>query len=55
MTGGHIARQMVGIILKDDDSDIARFRSYVDHVVKERARADPAWRDFYEVARTLAR
>ena len=55
VTGGHIARQMVGIILKDDDSDIARFRSYVDHVVKERARADPAWRDFYEVARTLAR
>ena len=51
--GGHVARQIQGVILKDSPEDGKRFRAYVDHIVKERAGRSGAWRDFYQAARTL--
>lgn len=51
--GGHIARQIQGVILKDSPEDGKRFRAYVDHIVRERAGRSGAWRDFYQAARAL--
>ena len=53
VTGAHIARQINGVVLKDDREDGRKFKSYVDHVVKDRARGGGAWRAFYDAARTL--
>ncbi|WAJ30349.1 ATP-binding protein [Antarcticirhabdus aurantiaca] len=53
VTGAHLARQIGGVVLKDDPEDGRKFKSYVDHVVKDRARGGGAWRTFYEAARTL--
>ncbi|MAM08882.1 MAG: AAA family ATPase [Rhizobiaceae bacterium] len=55
VTGAHMARQMAGVVLKDDEADIRKFQSYVDHVVKDRARSNKAWSEFYEIARTIGR
>ena len=51
--GGHIARQIQGVVLKDDREDGRKFKSYIDHVVKDRARKGGAWREFYDTAKTL--
>ena len=51
--GGHIARQIQGVVLKDDAEDGRKFRSYIDHIVKERARRSGSWSGFYEAARKL--
>lgn len=53
ISGGHVARQIQGVILKDAPEDGKRFRAYVDHIVKERAGRTGAWRDFYQAARAL--
>jgi len=53
VTGGHIARQMQGVILKDDVEDARKFKAYIDHVGKERARKGGEWHAFYEAARRL--
>ncbi|WP_129140897.1 AAA family ATPase [Modicisalibacter coralii] len=55
VTGAHMARQMAGVVLKDDEADIRKFQAYVDHVAKDRARSSKAWRDFYDVARSVGR
>lgn len=51
VTAGGIARQLLGVALKDDAEDAARLRFYVDNVVRERARNDKSWKDFFAVAR----
>jgi MoxR-like ATPase len=53
ITGGHFARQIQGVILKDAPEDGKRFKAYVDHIIKERAGKSGPWRDFYQSARTL--
>lgn len=53
VTGAHLARQIGGVVLKDDREDGRKFKSYVDHVAKDRARRNPAWRAFHDAARTL--
>ena len=53
VTGAHIARQIQGVVLKDDREDGRKFKSYIDHVVKDRARGGGAWRSFYDAARAL--
>ena len=53
VTGAHIARQMQGVVLKDHKEDGRKFKSYVDHVAKDRARRGGAWRTFYDAARLL--
>lgn len=53
VSGGHLARQMQGVILKDEPEDGKRFKAYLDHVVKERSSRSAPWRDFYQAARAL--
>jgi MoxR-like ATPase len=53
VSGAHIARQMQGVVLKDDAEDARRLKAYVEHIGKERARKGGEWRAFYEAARRL--
>ena len=53
LSGAHLARQMQGVVLKDEPEDGKKFKAYVDHVVKERAGRGGPWRDFYQAARGL--
>jgi hypothetical protein len=53
VSGGHLARQIQGVILKDEPEDGKRFKAYLDHVVKERSARSVPWRDFYHAARAL--
>lgn len=48
-----IAQQLVGVVLKDDDEDATKVRHYVDHVVRERARGNKTWREFFEASESL--
>jgi MoxR-like ATPase len=53
VTGAHVARQIQGVVLKDDVEDARKFKAYIDHVGRERARKGGEWRAFYEAARRL--
>ncbi|QBF33429.1 AAA family ATPase [Thalassococcus sp. S3] len=48
--GRHIARQLQGVVFKDDPEDARKLASYVDLVARDRARKSPEWKDFYEAA-----
>jgi MoxR-like ATPase len=50
VTPGQVARQLVGVAVKDSDEDVARLRFYLDTVVRERARRDQAWKAFSSAA-----
>lgn len=47
VTGEHLARQLTGAVLKDDEGDVKKVRQYFDVVVKARASKDPQWKAFY--------
>lgn len=51
--GGHLARQLRGVVLKDDPKDGEKLDAYVDHVAKARAREHGGgpWAEFYAEAR----
>ncbi|MCA9667315.1 MAG: AAA family ATPase [Myxococcales bacterium] len=49
----HLARQLSGTVFKDDEDDARRLRHYFDVVVKERARDDERWQQFYDARREL--
>lgn len=51
--GGHIARQIQGVVLKDSPEDGKKLRAYVDHIAKERAGRSGIWKEFYTAARAL--
>jgi len=53
VTGAHIARQMQGVVLKDDAEDARKLKAYVEHIGKERSRKGGEWRAFYDAARRL--
>jgi MoxR-like ATPase len=53
LSGAHLARQIQGVIIKDEPEDGKRFKAYLDHVVKERSARSGPWRDFYQAARAL--
>ncbi len=53
MNTAHIARQVQGVVLKDDPEDGKKFRAYVDHVAKERGRKDKRWKLFHQAAKQL--
>ena len=50
LTPAELARQMIGVALKDNTEDVARLRFYIDTVVRERARRDQSWRVFQTAA-----
>ena len=53
--GEHVARQLIGTVLKDDPDDGPKLRHYVDVVVKHRARSHRQWQRFLEARRELDR
>jgi len=46
LTPAEVARQLLGVAIKDNAEDAARLRFYVDTVVRERARRDRRWQVF---------
>ena len=55
VTGGHVARQLRGVVFKDDSEDERKLRAYVDYVAKSRAKGQKAWSDFYAASRQADR
>ncbi|MBP1313252.1 AAA family ATPase [Herbaspirillum huttiense F1] len=53
--GEHIARQLIGTVLKDNVDDGKKLRHYFDVVVKPRAERQPQWRRVLEARRELDR
>lgn len=52
VSASHIARQLRGVVLKDDEEDVRKLRAYVDAVAKARARSSRAWAAFHKTAKT---
>src|SRR5207249_4411815 len=46
--GEHLARQLVGTVLKDSEEDAKKVRQYFDVVVKLRAKKNEHWKSFYD-------
>jgi MoxR-like ATPase len=46
--GEHLARQLVGTVLKDSADDAKKVRQYFEVVVKTRAKKDAHWKSFYD-------
>ncbi|WP_043497876.1 AAA family ATPase [Georgenia sp. SUBG003] len=53
--GEHVARQLIGTVLKDEPQDGTKLRHYFDVVVRERARRDRRWRRALDARRELDR
>ena len=53
VSGAHIARQVQGVVLKDNPEDGKKFKAYVDHVAKDRSGGNAHWKAFYQTARKL--
>ena len=53
--GEHIARQLMGTVLKDNPDDGKKLRHYFDVVVKQRAQRQASWRRVLEARRELDR
>lgn len=51
LSAGHIARQIQGVVFKDDPEDARKMRAYIDHIAKPRAKNSKAWAEFYKVAK----
>jgi MoxR-like ATPase len=55
MEGSHIARQLLGTVLKDNPEDAKKLRQYFDVVVKARAKKSRAWQSYWEARKCLDR
>lgn len=55
MEGSHVARQLLGTVLKDNPEDAKKLRQYFDVVVKARAKRNRAWQSYWEARKTLDR
>lgn len=53
--GEHIARQLIGTVLKDNPDDGGKLRHYFDVVVKQRAQRHEQWKRVLEARRELER
>ncbi|GIG40628.1 ATP-binding protein [Cellulomonas phragmiteti] len=53
--GRHVARQLIGTVLKDNPEDGAKLQHYFDVVVRPRARKDGRWRSVLETRGELDR
>jgi MoxR-like ATPase len=48
LESGHVARQILGTVLKDNPDDLKKLKHYFDVVVKARGKGSKAWQQFYE-------
>ena len=55
LEGRHIARQLLGTVLKDNPDDAKKLRQYFDVVVKARAKGNKTWQQFFESRKWLVR
>ena len=55
VAGEHIARQLIGTVLKDNPDDGKKLRHYFDVVVKQRAQRQSQWKRVLEARRELER
>jgi MoxR-like ATPase len=55
VAGEHIARQLIGTVLKDNPDDGKKLRHYFDVVVKQRAQRGAQWRRMFDARRELDR
>jgi MoxR-like ATPase len=53
MSGEHIARNLLGSVLKDNPEDAKKLRYYFDVVVKSRIKQKVAWDDYYRARKWL--
>jgi Mg-chelatase subunit ChlI len=53
VTGGDVAEQIQGVVLKDNPEDGRKLKAYVDHIAKDRSHASADWKSFYTAARKL--
>lgn len=53
--GEHVARQLIGTVLKDNPEDGKKLRHYFDVVVKQRAQRQAQWRRVLDARRELDR
>lgn len=52
----HLARQLQGVVFKDDPEDARKLAAYIDVAAHDRARKSALWKEFYEAAQAgLAR
>jgi MoxR-like ATPase len=51
VSGEHIARQIRGVVFKDDPEDARKFRAYLDHIAKARAKRSKVWSAFHAAAK----
>jgi MoxR-like ATPase len=48
LRGDHLAKQLVGTVLKDSEEDAKKVRQYFEVVVKNRAKRSEPWKAFYD-------
>jgi MoxR-like ATPase len=53
LRGSHLAKQIVGTVLKDSSEDAKKVRQYFDVVVKNRAKRSEPWKSFYDARGVL--
>jgi hypothetical protein len=53
--GEHVARQLIGTVLKDNPDDGKKLRHYFDVVVKQRAQRQGQWKRVLDARRELER
>ncbi len=53
--GEHLARQLVGAVLKDSEDDAKKVRHYLDIVAKTRAKKNAHWKSFYDARGVLGK
>jgi hypothetical protein len=53
LQGEHIARQLVGTVLKDNPEDAKKLKHYFDVVVKARGRKHKLWNEYYKARKWL--
>ncbi|HEX7816612.1 AAA family ATPase [Dyella sp.] len=53
--GEHVARQLIGTVLKDNPDDGSKLRHYFDVVVKQRAQRHEPWKRMLDARRELER
>jgi MoxR-like ATPase len=55
LDGSHIARQLLGTVLKDNPEDAKKLKQYFDVVVKARAKKSRAWQTYWDARKCLDR
>jgi MoxR-like ATPase len=49
----HVARQLLGTVIKDNPDDVGKIRQYFEVVVKARAQNSELWKSYYQARRML--